>query len=943
MLATMRGAGLERTPLGGGWPIDRAWVQDEFPIDADLPMIAPDMPSPSFSTDLERLLVATKFAPPRIGSRYIMRTHLLSVLGRDRQCRLTLVTGSAGFGKTILLAQWRQELMAAGCQVAWLSLHADEKLLPNFRTHLVAALGKLGMPLSDELLFADDSRGHADDVVAAIINNIADTRGDLYLILDDYHHVEDPRAHQLVQKLLDQGPDNLHLVIASRALPPLSVARLRVMGQVAEIECGELPFDRTETREFLEQNVKGVKLDPEEIGVIHDHTNGWPASLQLVSIMLKNRPEGRSSLPDLARQSSDLQNYLWEDVVGHLPADVTTFMEALSIARRFNASFAEEITGRSDAAALIDHIEDENLLIMRAESDARTAWFRFHPLFNEFLAARLARRGADEVAECHRRASRWFARRQFVVEAVRHATLAGDIDEAVDIIEQAVPGTWKLSYLGPLLHLVDNLSLDAIAAHPRILYLGSLTLSMTGASTRANAWLERLGEAAPSGDPAFAFRIALIKASMALQHDDSPQCLHHLEPFEPSDAGTAFERYVYLMARVAGLAGAGRTDEAVGLLDRNPVPAEDADDDLAMRASGCRTFALLVAGRIREADPISEQNYARAVAIHGRASTCANLSAATRCIISYERNRIDEARELLAKRQNNRQTSAPQPMIWATLCRARLDLLQDSAEAALALLDRQKSYFRSLGLDRGAIYLGAEQVRILLVGGQVQAAKTAMEQLEAIALPLADACGFAGEIPIVIGLARARLDLAQGDGEAALRGAEAMQEAAAACGRKQLEIMSALIAALALDRAGRRSDALARLAVAIEMGERFGFIRTFLDEGQPFLTLLRELSFPEKAAAALSSYAAELIRQSAGDGCDAAAGEAAAAIDTPLTAREVEIVALVAAGMSNKRIALTLGISVETVKWNLKNIFLKLGVSSRYDAMVWARRQGLID
>ncbi|MGH6651704.1 MAG: LuxR C-terminal-related transcriptional regulator [Sphingopyxis sp.] len=908
-------------------------------------MIAPDMPSPPLSTDLERLLVSTKFAPPRIGSRYIMRTHLLSALGRDRRRRLTLVTGSAGFGKTILLAQWRQELMAAGAQVAWLSLHADEKLLPNFRTHLIAALGRLGMALSDELLFAADDRSHADDMVAAINNNIADTRGDLYLILDDYHHVEDPRAHQLVQKLLDEGPGNLHLVIASRALPPLSVARLRALEEVAEIECGELPFDRAETREFLEQNVTSVKLDSEEVGLIHDHTNGWPASLQLVSIMLKNRPEGRSSLPDLARQSSDLQNYLWEDVVGDLPAEVTAFMESLSIARRFNASLAEAITGRGDAAALIDRIEEENLLIMRAESDARAAWFRFHPLFNEFLSARLARRGASEVAECHRRASRWFAKRRFVVEAVRHATLAGDIDEAVDIIEQAVPGSWKLSYLGPLLHLVDNLSLDAIATHPRILYLGSLTLSMTGASTRANAWLNRLGECAVANAPAFAFRIALIKASMALQQDDSTRCLDHLEPFEPSDAGTAFERYVYLMARVACLAGAGRLDDALRLHDLNPIPPEDADDDLAMRATGSRTFALLVAGHIREAEPVSDFNYARAVAIHGRASTCANLSAATRSVICYERNRIDDARELLAKRQNNRQTSAPQMMIWATLCRVRLDHLQESAEAALALLERQKGYFRSLGLDRGTAYLGAEQVRILLADGQFQTAQAIAAQLDTMATAAAASrASFAAEIPIVIGLAHARLDMARDDNEAALRGAEAMREAAAASGRKQLEITAALIAVLALEKSGRRADALAHLAATVALGGRLGFVRTFLDEGPVLLMLLRELAALAAPGATPPSHAAELVRQaSVGSASGGAAEGPATTTDTLLTGREVEIVELVAAGMSNKRIALTLGISVETVKWNLKNIFTKLGVSSRYDAMVWARRQGLID
>ncbi|HZG32975.1 MAG TPA: AAA family ATPase, partial [Sphingopyxis sp.] len=227
------------------------------------------MTTASQSTDLEKLLVSTKFAPPRIGSRYVMREPLLEALARDRHCRLLLVTGSAGFGKTTLLAQWRQKLMAAGSQVAWLSLHPDEKGFANFRTHMLVALGRMGMPLEDDLLLAEEGPSQVDETVAAVINNVAAMGDELHLMLDDYHHVEDPRAHQLLQKLLDHCPSNLHIVIASRAQPPLSVARLRVMGQVAEVECDDLPFSLAETRAFLEQNAAGLKLAADEVGVIH--------------------------------------------------------------------------------------------------------------------------------------------------------------------------------------------------------------------------------------------------------------------------------------------------------------------------------------------------------------------------------------------------------------------------------------------------------------------------------------------------------------------------------------------------------------------------------------------------------------------------------------------------------------------------------------------------
>lgn len=897
------------------------------------------MPPPQLSTDLQKFLVSTKFAPPRIGSRYVLREPLLETLMRDRECRLVLVTGSAGFGKTTLLAQWRQKLMAAGSQVAWLSLHGDERLFASFRTHLLAALARLGMSLQEDLLLTEDGSDQIDETVAAIINSVASMNGDLHLILDDYHHVEDPRAHRLVQKLLDHCPGNLHIVIASRALPPISLGRLRVMGQVAEIECNDLPFSHSETRAFLDQNAQGLKLDPEEIGIIHDQTNGWPASIQLVAIMLKNRPESRATLRSMAWHSSDLQNYLWEDVFGHLPADMAAFMEAIAICRRFNVALAEAITGEPRAADFIERIEDENLLIMRADAGGRTPWYRFHPLFNEFLATRLARQGPEKTAEFHRRASLWFDKRRLIIEAARHASLAGDLAEAVAIIERAVPGSWKLRYLGPLLHLVDNVSLDAIAAHPRILYLGSLTLAMTGATTRAISWLRHLDNCAANDVHTRAFQKALVKATIAFQRDDTLEALTQLQPFAADDAETAFERYVYLMVRTISLASHGHLHDARKLLDDNPIPAEDVDDDLGMRVSGCRVILLMVEGRFSEAEEISTPHFLRCATLHGRSSTNANLAAASLAIISYELNRIDDARELLGSRQTHHPTSTPHTMIWSTLCRARLDWLQNSSDVALDLLRQQSAHFRSLGLLRAAAHIDAEQIRMLLSAGQRDAARKIGQRL----CTATDANARAvDEITILRHLAQARLALADDEIEAALNHAQSARDAARTLGREQMAIAASLLEILGIERRDGHDAAISRLGPLIRQSAELGLIRTFADEGKPLLRLLeafRTVAEPDKVSRA---FLTEILGNPAGDDTQDAAIPSGARAETPLTAREIEIVELIAAGMSNKRIALTLQISVETVKWNLKNVYAKLEVSSRYDAMIWARRRGLI-
>jgi len=890
--------------------------------------------------DFDRLLVATKFAPPRIGARYIVRKQLLSALQRNRGLKLTLVPGSAGFGKTILLAQWRQELMKEGLQVAWLSLSPDERLLPNFSAHLFAALAKLGLPIGNELPLVGDRGGSMDSVVATVVNHLATVEDDLYLILDDYHHVEDPTAHSLVQKLVELSPGNLHVAIASRALPPLSVARLRVMGQVSEIDCGDLPFDLAETRAFLEQSIGGPRVSADEVAQIHDLTNGWPACLQLVSILLKNRPERRATLHDLAWQSSDLQNYLSEDVVDRLPTDVADFMEAISICRRFSSELAAAVTGSPHAGELLRRIEEENLLISRVESDDRSPWYRFHPLFAEFLSARLQRRGPEAVDELHRRASAWCAEKGLVVEAVRHASQGHDLSSAVAIFDRASPATWRLSHLGPMLHLLNNLPPETISSHPRLLLLASLTTALTGRPARAAVWADQLRVTAVAETPEGAFRMAFLDGLLAFQRDDTARTLELLEPLKPRDAKTSLERYVFLSIVGYSLVAAGRYTEAHQLLADNAAPLEERNEDLAIVTEACRPAWHLLAGNAVEAERLAAAIYARAVAVQGRQSLSANLCAVTLATALLELNRIDEARELLANRQQIISTYPSETMIRAALCRARLDLIQDSPDAALTRLEDDLAMFRSLGLDRGVAFALAEQASIHLAGRNLQRARDVVDRLDEVARRNAGADGFRAEIAGVTSLAKARLLAATGAHEAALEMLDTVREFATRLGRGRMLVTSDVVTALVLEAAGRPNDASEALARAVEHAAPMGLVRTFLAEGPQLHTKLgglkAEIALGDRALAHLDAL---LI---AFGGSPERTGSGTGKVKALLTPREVEILGLVATGMSNKRIALTLSITLETVKWNLKNVFLKLEVSSRYDAMIWARRQGLI-
>ena len=891
-------------------------------------------------------LVSTRFSPPRIGAKYVTRTNLLEQLQRMQYCRLALVTGSAGYGKTTLLAQWRETCLKAGAEVAWLSLTADDKSYADFRTALFAAMQRAGIPAEMGLPLDNGSVAAMDASIATLVDAVADLPKDLYLLIDDYHHVEAPLAHKLTQKLADHGPENLHLVIASRVSPPLSLSRLRMMDQLAEVDSDGLPFDLAETRAFIDENLGPGKLNADEVALTHELTSGWPSCIQLIVTMLKNRPDTRAILHDLVWRSSDLQTYLSEEVMADLPAELAEFAENLSVVRRFNAQLARAVAGNERAAELLSRMEDENLLITRVDSNDRLAWYRFHPLFGEFLATRLARRESAAVRELHRRASRWFAEHGFLAEAVRHASSGDDVEFAVSIIERAAPAMWNAGYVGPTLRLLERLPEETLFRHHRLLFIACLTVALTTRAAKVQTWLTRLQTDALSRHPEIARSLPLIQAAIALQHDDTHHMIELLEPLRDTTIENAFLRYLLVSELVSAYAAAGRYADAKRLFDLHPVSWADRNNDMALVAQATRAAAMLLEGNVREVERENSTLPARCVRAAGRNSISANVSASVLADAYYELDRIDDARETIANRRSLLQSYGPDVIIHTSLVRARLDLLQESPDAALTFLQQQTAYLRGMHRNRAAAHMLAEQVRIWLIKQNRPQAMEALASLDEIAQAHSSEQGYRAEIPAIAAIARARVLREERPGEA-LHALAIAGSHATAFGRGRLAALVGLLSAILYSDERRFDDARRCLARAVDAARHFGFVRTFVDEGAPAAALLCEMVRERKVEAATLKYATELLDKfpdsALPEGPAGAPRRAGTSKLQPvLTQREVEILDLVAQAMSNKRIALALNITLETVKWNLRNIFFKLGVSSRYDAMIWARKQELI-
>jgi LuxR family transcriptional regulator, maltose regulon positive regulatory protein len=898
------------------------------------------------NTPSPKHLVSTKFSPPRIGAKYVTRVDLLAQLQRKRQCRLFLITGSAGYGKTTLLAQWRKVCLKASAEVAWLSLTADDKGYVDFSTALFAAMQRIGISVETDLAIEVASAAAMDAAIAAIVDAAVDLPKELYLMIDDYHYVEAPLAHKFMQKLVDQGPGNLHFVIGSRLTPPLSLSRLRMMDQIVELDSNGLPFDLAETRSFVDENLGPGKINADEVTLIHELTGGWPSCIQLIIIMLRNRPDARATLDDLIWRSSDLQAYLSEEVMAHLPAELSAFAVELSIFRRFSAPLAREVTGNEHAADLLERMEDENLLITRVDSDDRIAWYRFHPLFGEFLATRLARRESAAVRELNRRASRWFAAHGLLAEAVRHASAGEDVEFAASVIERAAPATWSVEYLGPTLHLLERLPEDTLLSHQRLLFIACLTVALTTRPAKAKAWLAHLQANVLPANPEIASSLPLVHAAIAFQHDDTHRMIDLLEPHRGDTFDNPFLQYLLVAELCAAYAAAGRFTEARRLFNLHPVPPADRNNDMALVAQATRASTILLEGNAREAERETAGLLTRSVQAVGRHSISANICASVLADAFYELDRIDDARETIANRRGLLLSSGPDVLIRTSLCRARLDLLQESPDVALAFVQQQIAHLRSIRQIRAVVHMLAEQVKIMLLKHDHGGALETLTLLDEIAQTHATEQGSRAEIPAIAALARARVQR-HDQPEEALRALQITRSHAEAFGRGRLAALADLLSAIIFAEQRSNDDAHVCFARAVEAAQRFGLVRTFVDEGAAagrlLATMVRERSLEGPAL----QYATDLLDKFPDNAIsEGLAGTArrpgASKLQPVLTQRELEILSLVAQAMSNKRIAIALDITIETVKWNLRNIFSKLGVSSRYDAMVWARKQDLI-
>ncbi len=880
-------------------------------------------------------LVTTKLYAPPHRSALVARPHLAERLDAGASRALTLLSAPAGFGKTTLVAEWSA---ARATPAAWLSLDEDDGELSRFLLHLVAALRTHDAGFGEAVLAALNAPQAPPTrwLLAELLNALDALEADLVLVLDDYHTVDSADVDAALGYLLERLPPKLHLVITTREDPDLKLAGLRARGELVELRAADLRFARDESAAFLRE-VMGLELAPEDLAALESRTEGWVAGLQLAALSMRGRDDVSGFIRAFAGDHRFVVDYLVEEVLQRQSDEVRDFLLATSVVDRLCAALGQALTGNREAGALLDTLERSNLFV--TPLDDRRAWYRYHPLFADMLRARLGQQGPEPVAELHARASRWFEAEGEVAEAVDHALAAGDIERSARLIEgawQAMDSafrssTWKA--------WVERLPEADIRSRPGLMVGHAWALLNAGEMEAAERRLQdadELFEAA--GDDVelrpLAGTAASAGAYLALATGDPAasvaQARRALELLPPDDAvGRGVPLGLLSLAHWAN----GDLAEAYAVM-ADAMDGYLAAGNLVAGLSG--TFALAdiltSQGRLRQAARTLEDALVRVGAVDdvvpGTAELHVGLAETLR-----ERGELEAAEAHLRSAEALGEPAVlPGDEARLRVAIARVEAGLGRRERALELLDeadRLRIRTPMPELRPGEAW----RARWWLELGRLAEAQAWMRER---GLPDPDDARYLREFEQLVAV-RVRLAerrrVAEADLDDVLQTLERLLGGAREGDRRGSAIEILVLRALAQQAAGD-PDAAAALAEALELAGPEGYLRTFVDEGPALRPVLREVVRRKLGGA----YARRLLAASDPDG---AAPPPLPDDVEPLTEREREVLRLLASELSGPEIARHLGVSLNTVRTHSKNVYGKLGVSSRRAAVRRAEELGL--
>jgi LuxR family maltose regulon positive regulatory protein len=899
-------------------------------------------------------LLSTKLYRPRARGDLVARPHLVRKLAAAVARPLTLISAPAGFGKTTLLTAW---LDAYPLRTAWLSLDETDNDPVRFWTYCIAALQTVEPALGEDVRTAllSPMPPSVEAILTPLLNDLAVVSAPLTLVLDDYHLIQTPAIHAAITFLVEHLPPTLHLILAGRTNPPLPLARLRARGQLVEIRATDLRFSQSEVAEFLSQ-VSGSPLTVADIAALEMRTEGWVAGLQLAALSLRGRPDASGFIRAFTGSHAYIIDYLVEEVLQRLPGETEPFLVQTAILERLSGPLCEAVTRQPGAQAMLEQLERGNLFLIPLDTERR--WYRYHHLFADVLRHRLRQLQPGLADELHLRAARWYEDNQWLADAIQHAFAAHALEDAARLIEREAESAFKRGEYMTVQGWLARLPEAVIGGHPRLaLFLASIHV-ITHELDQAEKWLTTAEEAARRNPHETAADIlaeaAAIGAGIALNRGDFVRTLTLSErALATLPAGSLRLRGEVLLhlglARSWSLNPAGAI-QAYTEAGRLALQAGDLHTTLlAFFNQGSQQF---MQGRLPQAAATYRQ--ALSLAAEQGAARIPITSALHRGLaeLHYEWNDLESAAAALQEAiERGERGGLPRVMVLNDLAQAKLEYARGDLSAAMAMTERALRLVERHELPpRYASPPAAYQARLWLAQGDIESASTWARDAD---LELVGDLNYLYEAEY---LTLARVLVVQGRAAEAQSLLARLRAGAAAVDRINSVIEILVVETLAWHAQGEAPQARSVLERALNLGMEGGYIRTFADEGDTIRDLVGELvaragqdmlTYRRRVQSALAKAGAPAVsstldQNSASYTTNEAVEPLIEPLIEPLTERELEVLRVVATGLSDRQVAETMIVAIGTVKRHLNNIYGKLGVHSRTQALARARALRLI-
>jgi LuxR family maltose regulon positive regulatory protein len=899
------------------------------------------------------ILVTKLFLPPT-RAEIVQRLDLLGRLNSGLDRKLTLISAPAGFGKTTLVSHWLENLPNnQTVRVAWLSLDEEDNDLSRFLTYFVTALNKASNPENAlgngalSILQSPQPPG-VTDVLTLLINELAESDDQFVFVLDDYHLIEEKPIDDAVGFFLDNLPPQLHLVIATRQDPALSLGRLRARNQLNELRAADLRFSSTEAADFLNQ-VMGLNLSPEDIAELETRTEGWIAGLQLAAISMQGRKDHAAFFKSFTGGHRLVLDFLIEEVLDQQTEKIHDFLLRTSILNRFNGSLCDAITGQENSQETLETLDRANLFIVPLDNARH--WYRYHHLFADLLKQRLNAQNDGEIDELHAKAANWYETNGDLSEAVHHALAGKDIKSATRLIEKGALKALENSNFRFILDSVKLLPESVMENSPWLTIYQAWALLLTGHVESANPKLEKIdrlldliSEYDDNQQREMLGNIAglkMISAGWNRDHENMPTYADQVREYLPEKNWIR----AYCAMMMGGFFwGNGNLKAATDAFAESASAGASSGNKMVAVSGACNhAHSLELAGHLHQAVDLFQETF-KSAEQDGRVLPVANYVHKEIARVYYELNELDLAKQHLLEAIELGHLMADEraEKIGHGLL-AKVQIARgEFANANLSIRNAEQAVpnyeidYDLRGSDYPQVWLWLKKNKIKELERWLKENTITIEEVSHFKTKFK----LAMHARVLITLYREHQD------ETYIREAlellDSLLEIAKnnGWGGKVIEVLA--LQAVAFQEEGNAELAQSKLERALTPAEPEGFIRTFVDEGPPMASLLYEALerdiYPEYVQQLLAAFPdTEPEKDASTKGQVDQSG-----LIEPLSEREIEVLQLLAKGLTNQVVGERLYISPHTVKVHTRNIYGKLGVNNRTQAVDKARTLGIL-